>query len=104
METMRQHAIAALDEVAMMKQNLIHAEAEKKHMTMVMEQAEMKAADENRMRQHTIAEAQGVFRDQEHNMQKEREQSRSDQRKSMERIARLEQEQALLSAAATSVP
>eukprot|EP00975_Prorocentrum_lima_P044817 9388931-Prorocentrum_lima.AAC.1 len=76
-----------MDEVAMMKQNLIRAEAEKKKMTMFMEQAEIKAAEENQMRQHLMTEAQGVFKDQEHNIQKEREQGKSDQRISLERIA-----------------
>eukprot|EP00975_Prorocentrum_lima_P058988 12369319-Prorocentrum_lima.AAC.1 len=87
MEIMRQHGIAAMDEVAMMKQNLVHAEAEKKKMTMIMEQAEMKAVEENRIRQNMIAEAEDVFRNQEQGMQREREQSKSDQRNSMERIA-----------------
>eukprot|EP00975_Prorocentrum_lima_P001060 224492-Prorocentrum_lima.AAC.1 len=73
-------------------------------MTMIMEQAEMKAVEENRIRQNMIAEAEDVFRNQEQSMQREREPSKSDQRNSMERIARLEHEQALLSAAATSVP
>eukprot|EP00975_Prorocentrum_lima_P003622 790975-Prorocentrum_lima.AAC.1 len=69
-----------------------------------MEQAEMKAAEENRIRQDMITKAEGVFRDQEQSMQREREQSKSEQRNSIERIARLEHEQALLNAAATSVP
>eukprot|EP00975_Prorocentrum_lima_P009109 1940182-Prorocentrum_lima.AAC.1 len=75
MEIMRQHGIAALDEVAIMKKNLVHAEAEKKKMTLIMEQAEMKAAEENRIRHNLIAEAQDVFRNQEQSMQREREQS-----------------------------
>eukprot|EP00975_Prorocentrum_lima_P043518 9135893-Prorocentrum_lima.AAC.1 len=64
----------------------------------------MKAAEENRIRQNMIIKAEGVFRDQEQSMQREREQSKSEQRNSLERIARLEHEQALLNAAATSVP
>eukprot|EP00975_Prorocentrum_lima_P011702 2488745-Prorocentrum_lima.AAC.1 len=42
METMRRHGIAAMDEVAMMKQNMVQAEVERKKMVMFVEQAELK--------------------------------------------------------------
>eukprot|EP00975_Prorocentrum_lima_P022874 4813911-Prorocentrum_lima.AAC.1 len=72
METMRRHGIAAMDEVAMIKQSMVQAEIEKKKMIVFVEQAELKAAEEDRMRQQVMAEAQNLFRNQEQSIQKEK--------------------------------
>eukprot|EP00975_Prorocentrum_lima_P021864 4604165-Prorocentrum_lima.AAC.1 len=72
---MRRHGIAALDEVFAMKQNMAQAEREKQRMIAFAEQAETKTAEEDRLRQQTITEAQEFFRKQEQHIQREKEQS-----------------------------
>eukprot|EP00975_Prorocentrum_lima_P006124 1321543-Prorocentrum_lima.AAC.1 len=77
---MRQYGTAAVNEVAALRQSMAQAEIERQKMMMFVEQAEAKAAEEDRLRQQTIAEARNIFMNQEQNIQKEKEESMSNQR------------------------